>query len=148
MMTTAFLALALIAATSALHFEALTWFTWLFQEAASHTRGMILLLILLLPVVHMLEIALYALAYYLLTKIPNLGSFTGVFRGTFMNYLYFSAETFTTLGYGDIIPRGDIRLLSCVEALNGLLLIGWSGAFVFLVMQRYWKLDAARWGGF
>lgn len=45
----------------------------------------------------------------------------------FSRCLYFSAETFTTLGYGDVVPHGDLRLLAGIEALNGLLLIGWTG---------------------
>jgi len=33
--------------------------------------------------------------------------------------LYFSVVTFTTLGYGDIIPLGISRLFAGIEALLG-----------------------------
>ena len=34
----------------------------------------------------------------------------------------------------DIYPIGDIRLLASIEALNGLLLVAWSGSFTYLAM--------------
>jgi len=52
--------------------------------------------------------------------------------------LYFSAETYTSLGYGDVVPTGPLRTLAGVEALNGLLLIGWSASFTYVAMQRFW----------
>lgn len=52
--------------------------------------------------------------------------------------LYFSAETYTTLGYGDVLPHGDLRLLAGLEALNGMLLIGWTASYTYLSMERFW----------
>ncbi len=40
---------------------------------------------------------------------------------SFFDALYFSTTTWTTLGYGDIAPSGDIRLLTSLEALTGLI---------------------------
>jgi hypothetical protein len=48
--------------------------------------------------------------------------------------------TYTSLGFGDHIPISHARLIAGVEALNGLLLIGWSASFTYLVMERYWPL--------
>ena len=31
-------------------------------------------------------------------------------------------------------------MIAGVEALNGLLLIGWSASFTYLAMERYWPL--------
>lgn len=56
-----------------------------------------------------------------------------------MNCLYFSAETYTTLGFGDLTPAGPVRLLAGVEALNGLLLIGWSASYTYIAMERFWS---------
>ncbi|GAB6136285.1 pentapeptide repeat-containing protein [Thermococcus prieurii] len=36
-----------------------------------------------------------------------------------LNYLYFSAVTFTTLGYGDFHPIGIVKLLASIEAFLG-----------------------------
>ena len=42
------------------------------------------------------------------------------------------------LGFGDVVPNGPLRLLAGAEALNGLLLIGWSASFLYLEMERWW----------
>jgi hypothetical protein len=48
--------------------------------------------------------------------------------------------SFTTLGYGDItLTDSEWRLLSGIEALDGILLVGWSTALLFIVVQRSWK---------
>jgi hypothetical protein len=51
----------------------------------------------------------------------------------------FSFSTYTTLSYGDIDAVGDLRHLTGLEALTGLVMITWSASFLFLEMQRYWK---------
>jgi hypothetical protein len=56
----------------------------------------------------------------------------------FTRCLYFSAETYTTLGYGDVLPHGDLRLLAGMQALNGMLLIGWTASYTYLSMERLW----------
>ena len=58
----------------------------------------------------------------------------------FASYLYFSAETYTTIGLGDIYPLGPLRLITGIEALNGLLLIGGSASFTYLAMQKFWDI--------
>lgn len=56
-----------------------------------------------------------------------------------LTYAYFSTTTYTTLGYGDIIPTGPLRFLASVEALTGFLLVTWSASFTYLEMQRFWR---------
>ena len=53
---------------------------------------------------------------------------------------YFSIETFTTQGVGDVYPVGPLRLVASLEPLAGLILIGWSGSFTFLAMGLDWRL--------
>jgi hypothetical protein len=44
---------------------------------------------------------------------------------TFVEALYFSIVTFTTLGFGDITQESDfLRLFSAVESFSGLVLMG------------------------
>lgn len=62
----------------------------------------------------------------------------GNFNGTLLDCVYFSFSTFTTAGYGDIEPTGNLRFLTGVEGLTGLVLVGWSASFLFIEMQRYW----------
>lgn len=54
---------------------------------------------------------------------------------TLEDSVYFSTVTFTTLGYGDIVLHHKWRVLSGVEAANGIILLGWSTAFLFEVMS-------------
>ena len=56
----------------------------------------------------------------------GLGGFAGLPVEGFQDCLYFSVVTYTSLGFGDQIPTSHARLIAGVEALNGLLLIGWS----------------------
>ena len=63
----------------------------------------------------------------------------------FSDFIYMSFVTLTTLGYGDItLVAHEWRLLSGIEALNGILLVGWTTALLFLVVQRSWATKAHR----
>lgn len=50
--------------------------------------------------------------------------------------LYFSAVTFTTLGFGDITPPLDWRHLAGLCAANGLLIFGISSAMLVEVLRQ------------
>jgi hypothetical protein len=66
------------------------------------------------------EVWLWGIAYYLLdVVVPD-----------FETALYFSTVTFSTIGYGDVVPAHGWRLFSSLEGINGLLLIGWSTAYL------------------
>jgi hypothetical protein len=47
----------------------------------------------------------------------------GNLRGL-LSALYFSFVTTTSVGYGDVLPLGPVRILSIVEAVSGLLIFG------------------------
>lgn len=88
---------------------------------------------------HLLEIALFALLILWLTASGEHGQLQGeVSEPGFRQSFYYSAVTFTSLGYGDITPSGNLRLVAAVEALTGLVLITWTASYTFLVMQRYY----------
>lgn len=61
----------------------------------------------------------------------------------FFDHLYFSLASYTTLGLGDIMPRGALRLIAGTEALTGLVLITWSASFTYLMMERLWGREMA-----
>ena len=52
---------------------------------------------------------------------------------------YFSAVTYTTTGYGDIVLPAEWRLLGGVEALTGILMCGWSTGFFFAIVNRIYQ---------
>lgn len=89
---------------------------------------------------HALEVWCFALAYYLMASTKGWGTLSGNFDGTFMDCVYFSFTTYTTIGFGDIIPSGDLKYLTGLEALTGLVMITWTASFLFLEMQKYWKV--------
>jgi hypothetical protein len=133
--------LILLLGTTVLHYEALNVASRFIARPRIHPRVAVLVLILGLACAHCAEMAVYAIAYYLERPHFGLGAATGTFPLAFSSYLYFSAETYTSLGFGDLVPKDGLRFLAGIEALNGLLLIGWSGSFIFLAMQKVWNLN-------
>jgi hypothetical protein len=89
---------------------------------------------------HLAQIACFALAYWVLHDTP-LGSLHGQIGASPMSFLYFSAETYTSLGFGDLYPGGAMRLIAGMEALTGLLMISWSASFTYMEMNRYWHVE-------
>jgi voltage-gated potassium channel Kch len=54
--------------------------------------------------------------------------------------LYFSGITFTTVGYGDFTLPACWKPLAVTEAINGVLMAGWSTAQLVTVVQRMMDL--------
>ncbi|HYR37498.1 MAG TPA: potassium channel family protein [Burkholderiales bacterium] len=127
------LALAMLALTTAMHYEALELLGRRASGQTMHRRRVVGLLTALVGL-HVAEVALYALAYHF-GALLGLGHLRGGSGRALLDVFYFAAETYSTLGYGDVVPTGDLRLVASVEALNGLLLIAWSGAFLFGVLE-------------
>ena len=84
-------------------------------------------------IAHILEIVLFGFGYYLAQalELGDLGHFAGGKTAGLRDCVYFSFVTYTTLGYGDIFPRGALRFLAGVEAITGLVLITWTASFLF-----------------
>jgi voltage-gated potassium channel Kch len=106
------------------------------KASSINTFSSSVLLFVLLAVwvvlLHLSEIAVWAAAFALQGALP-----------TFETALYFSAVTYTTTGYGDVVLPPRWRLDGGVEALTGILMCGWSTAFFFAIVTR---LHEARWG--
>jgi len=79
----------------------------------------------LIVVLHLVEISLWAFLYFWQEAMPDLQS-----------AFYFSAVTYTTTGYGDLVLPMDWRLLGSIEALTGILLCGWSAGFFFAIVSE------------
>jgi hypothetical protein len=50
--------------------------------------------------------------------------------------LDFAFVNYTTLGYGDVTPQKDWRLIGPMTAMNGILMFGWSTAVLFEVLRK------------
>lgn len=81
--------------------------------------------VLLSMVVHLIEIALWAIVFLLCGEFADIGT-----------AYYHSAVNFTTLGYGDVLLSPHWRMLGPLEAATGMLMFGVSTAQVFTVILR------------
>lgn len=79
---------------------------------------------------HSAEIWIWAGIYQLL------GAFTD-----FEHALYFSTSTYVTIGYGDLVLPPGLRILGAIEGASGIILIGWSTAFFFSIVDRMKLLE-------
>ncbi len=77
---------------------------------------------------HLLEIIVWAVLYLWNGAMPDLHT-----------AMYFSAVTYTTTGYGDVVLPEGWRLDGGVEALTGILMCGWSAGFFFAVVNRLYE---------
>jgi hypothetical protein len=130
--------LFLLVATTVIHYEVLRLLTAGLPVLRIRPRLQLVFVIIGAFGAHFAEILLYGVAYYLLATVFDIGGMGNPGPLPFTRCLYFSAETYTTLGYGDVLPHGDLRLLAGLEALNGMLLIGWTASYTFLSMERFW----------
>lgn len=62
----------------------------------------------------------------------------------FSDALYFSGITFATLGYGDLLLSPPWRLLSALEAANGILMFGVSTAVMSAAVNDVFKRNFAK----
>ena len=89
-------------------------------------------------IAHIIEIGFFGLVYWFVNREGEWGHLGGNFDGSLLDCVYFSFTTFTTLGFGDIEPFGQLRFLVGLESLTGLVLITWSASFLFFEMLRHW----------
>lgn len=97
--------------------------------APRSNRRLLLILVTALVLALLLDILLWALLYRQLGLFETLGT-----------SLYVSGITFTSVGYGDLTLPFCWRLLSVLEAVNGMLMAGWSTAQLVYAVQRVMQL--------
>lgn len=121
-----------------IHYECLLRLNILMPKLHLWHRFRVVVGVLGALVAHAVEVWIFALAYYLMNNHGELGRLEGSFDGSFMDSVYFSFTTYTTIGFGDISPSGHLKYLTGLEALTGLVLITWTASFLFIEMQKYW----------
>jgi hypothetical protein len=132
------LSLLLVAATVLIHYEFLRATSVFSSRLTIPRRTHILVVIGGVLVAHLVEVTLYAATYYFCEVLGGIGHIDGLTEGGALDHFYFSITTFTTLGIGDVHPRGALRLIAGVGSLNGLVMIGWSASFTYLSMEQFW----------
>jgi len=111
---------------------------WKISTAPSSIRRptwTLIQLVSLLLLLHLLEVAVWAAAYTVGRVLPD-----------FDSSLYFSLKSYTTVGYGDVLPPIAWRLLGPIEAAVGILMLGWSTGIIVAAVQRIYntRLPAGR----
>jgi hypothetical protein len=96
------------------------------HEGAGRAALVIVLGVFGVFALHTAEIWLYAVLYRIVL----------IETQSFEEALYFSTVTFASLGYGDIVLSPRWRLISAIEAANGVILFAWSTAFLFTLTRR------------
>ena len=145
-----FIAISLISALAILVTWLLTYEilgkVWnILPNLTSHPRLRVMLIGVPIFAAHISGIWLYAMAYFLVENFTPLGRIVGQSRvygvsyESFLDCLYFSAATYTSLGLGDLVPTHDMRMLVGAEVLNGLVIIGWTISFTYLTMEKFWQ---------
>lgn len=98
--------------------------------AAFFNAAAILLAAFGLFALHSIEIWAWAGVYRWLGVFPDLE-----------HALYFSTSTYVTIGYGDLVLPPGSRILGAIEGASGIILIGWSTAFFFSIVDRLRLLE-------
>jgi hypothetical protein len=129
----------LVLSTVMVHYEALRLISLLLPRLKMQPRVRILAVIYGVIFAHTIEVWIFAFAYYFLSEHMELGAFTGLPTSHIFDYVYFSVVVYTSLGFGDLLPLQHVRLIAGMEALLGLVMIGWSASFTYLMMERFWK---------
>ena len=88
-----------------------------------------------LILIHVTEITLWSLFYFWGGGLPDAEV-----------AFYFSAATYTTIGYGDVVLLKPLRILGPIEGLTGILMCGLSAGLFFAVVSRIYAshLEAKR----
>lgn len=87
---------------------------------------------LIFILIHAFHSLIWAFSYYILPETASQFS-------SLSEAVYFSMVTFTTLGYGDTSLTSEWRLISGLEDINGIMLIGWSTVMMFSLIQNIYK---------
>ncbi len=90
--------------------------------------GLLLSLFMCIVLLHLTQIVLWAVVFWRAGELPTLET-----------AVYFSITTYTTLGFGDLVLGPGWRVLAGIEGLTGLILVGWSTAFVFAIVNRMYE---------
>jgi len=124
------------------HYSALSLLTEFMLKRDYHVRRWVGVSILAMLLAHVIEVSMYAIGYIILGRYFDYGDLVGSMGDEIISdYWYFSFVSYTSLGFGDIVPTGALRLMTALETLTGLILIAWSASFIFMQMHRFWSVE-------
>jgi len=128
-----------VAGTVGLHYEGLNWLARRLTQRGQNRRRRVLHAVVGALILHIAEIWIFGVAYWLSLALPDAGGLTGAPESGLLDTVYLSAMTFSTVGFGDVAPHGAIRFIAGTEAVLGLFVIAWSATFTYYEMSRNWR---------
>ena len=140
MLLAIFVAIALVIASVILNYETLRLTSDMIPLLRIRPQQRILVVLAATMMAHVGVISLFAISYYVMSTSLGIGSMHGEFQGAPLDFFYYSASTYTTLGIGDVYAQGHMRIVSGIESLTGLAMISWSASFTYLQMERFWEM--------
>jgi len=102
-------------------------------------RALLYTLITGIFIAHGLAILIYAFIYLVLVHWFGYEQLSGLVNNHFLSYLYYSATTYSSLGVGDVFPSGELRFITGLQSINGLILITWSATIAYFSILKMWK---------
>ena len=100
----------------------------------AYEAGLLILIFSLVIILHLLEAVIWAVFYHQ----------AGLFHN-FETSIYFSMESYSTIGYGDVLLPEKWRLLGTIEGISAVLLCGLSAAFLFAIISALFQFRTQRW---
>jgi hypothetical protein len=133
--TTIIIGVLAIFITTTLHYEAILFLDSRLRNHQGRMRRSVPMVVATMVCAHLVEIGIYALVFAAGAGPLALGRVVGPHMGA-TEYFYFAAEAYTSFGYGDIIPTSGLRVIASMTPLNGLLLLAWSGSFLYAAVHQ------------
>jgi hypothetical protein len=101
------------------------WGRWEGELTSPRVLTMLMRLVGGLLVLHLVEMGIWSAAFQAAGVMP-----------TFESSLYYSLESYTTVGYGFQAVEVGWRLVGPIEAAVGILMFGWSTGIIVAAVQR------------
>ena len=115
----------IVAIVVLIHYEFLYRFTQMIPKMKIRHRFRVVASVFSALIAHTIEIFIFAVAYYFLHQSGDWGYLSGNFNGSMMDCVYYSFTIFTTLGFGDIIPRTTTAAMGVtMEVILGYIMLG------------------------
>ena len=121
------------------HYEALIRLSRIMRQTHVLPRIRIVIGLAGALLAHVAEVWIFSFGYFFLDQFNNTGKLVGSLSHSYSDYTYFSFSTYTSLGFGDIVPEGPLRFIAGMEVLLGLVLIAWTASFMYVQMERFWR---------
>jgi hypothetical protein len=138
-------ALSLVAVTVSIHATGslgILWCLTRYRETGErhfgyvHNTALLSSLVVAVICLHCVEVSCWAAFYAANQCFPELRT-----------ALYFSLNTFSTVGYGDVVLNEEWRLLGGLEAMTGMMMVSWSTVLLLGLSSRMTSRRVASWSG-